>query len=338
MKKFLSILIFLLLTSTIFGIKKDEKILFNGKKAYESGDYEKAILNLSKFLDLHKNFKKTLINYSPRVERAYALRGNAFFKEGNFKKAISDYKNSLKINDTQSIVWHNLGISYLKINNLKDAINSLKKAISINKQQEKSYYYLGICYEKSDDLKMAEKKFKKLISIDEINGNGYIKLIDLNLKKNNIDEARELLLTSLGKKEKPVSIFKLEDSIFDIYIYGYYKTLPLILQIMEYLRVNNFKKAEKLCKKELKKNGQNEEVLVSLGIIYFTEKKDNEALSTFRKALKLNGNDILLLNYMGLLLLRDGKGEDARNYFEKANETKENLISKVMLNYLEKVK
>ncbi len=338
MKKILFLAIFLIMISTIFAAKKDKELLFSGKKFYESGNYKKAMENLSKFLELHKNFKKNFFNYSPRVERAYALRGNTYFKIGDFKNAIKDYKNSLKINDSQSIVWHNLGIAYMKISDIDNAIKSLKKAISINKQQEKSYYYLGICYELKNDLKEAEKKLKKLVSIDNINGNGYIKLIDINLKKNNLDRAKELLFTSLGLKDVPVSIFKLEDSIFDIYIYGYYRELPLIEQIMEYLRVNNFKKAIKLCKSELKKNGKNEEVLVSLGIIYFTKKKDSDAINTLKEALKLKKDDVLALNYLGLTYLRKGNREEAKKYFEMANNVRGNLISNVLLKYIERVK
>ncbi len=338
------ILAFLMFFQFSFSTSKiDKELLFSAKKLYESGNYKVALEKLTQYLDNFKNFKKTLLNYSPRVERAYALRGNCHYKLKEFKKSIEDYNKSLKINETQSIVWHNRGLAHLEMGKISEAINSFKRAISINRQQEKSYYYLGISYEKSGNIEKALSEFKKLISINEMNGNGYMKLINIYISQNKLERAKDLLKISLGKGEKPVSIFKLEDPLFDIFIYGYYEKPSLVNQIMEYLRINNFKKAEKLCREKLegtslKTQKEREEVMESLGIVYFSEKKDDLALKELNEALKLNPRNILVLNYLGLTYFRMGNFKKSEECFKRGTEIEKNLISDTMLKFMEKVK
>lgn len=60
------------------------------------------------------------------------LKGNDFFAQKDFLKAIHHYNKALEIDPSLSIVYGNRGLCYLKLGKYKEAIEDSTKAIVSN--------------------------------------------------------------------------------------------------------------------------------------------------------------------------------------------------------------
>ena len=113
-------------------------------------------------------------------------------KEKNFKEAIKNYENIIKIDPSIVFAYHNLGLIYVEIENIDLAKkNFMLIAIKINPLFIYSYINLGILFQNEGQKEKAIECFEKIIEIDPKNISGY----------NNLG----LVYASLGKYKKALN-------------------------------------------------------------------------------------------------------------------------------------
>ncbi len=104
------------------------------------------------------------------LEKASALfeKGNMLSQKKDFKKAISAYQESIKINPNLGSVHYNLANVYVAVGNIDSAIAEYKKAIKIDPKMSDFHRNLGFAYALKKDGDNAKKKYEELKKMDPV--------------------------------------------------------------------------------------------------------------------------------------------------------------------------
>ena len=71
--------------------------------------------------------------------RTYITRGNIYFKQEDYAKAIADYKTAIKINPELNELNYNIGRAYYRLGQYADALTYFDRAIKKNPRDPKFY-------------------------------------------------------------------------------------------------------------------------------------------------------------------------------------------------------
>jgi len=95
--------------------------------------------------------------------RAYYNRGNAWFMEGDFDRAISEYTNAIELNPRFADAYYNRGNAYRIKGQYDKAISDFAKAIELDPRNAEAYnnraisYYMNGEYDKAwEDVQKAQ--------------------------------------------------------------------------------------------------------------------------------------------------------------------------------------
>ncbi|MCA6073272.1 tetratricopeptide repeat protein [Fulvivirga sedimenti] len=130
MKQILALL-FLLLTVFIANAQQSADQLFERGYNYLTADRSKAIELLSE-----------CIKEDPAYEKAYYHRGIAYFKNGEYEKALADFNKAQELSPKLSILWMYKGFTYRNMGKLDEAVNSFSNYISKNPTDTSAYSYI----------------------------------------------------------------------------------------------------------------------------------------------------------------------------------------------------
>ncbi len=206
-----------------------------GLARYENGDINGSIEDYTKS-----------INLNPFNREAYNNRGVSYSILGEYKKAISDFKNALhetKSYENENDILENLAFAkfsfgdysgakehYFKLinnnpnnsnaytglgkifyykNDLDSALINLSKATKLNSKNQHAYFYKGKTFYKLNRLSESENNFSKSIKIDPFNEEFFTKRALTRKKMNNKFSACKDLEQAiyLGKKETDKKLF-----------------------------------------------------------------------------------------------------------------------------------
>jgi len=160
-----------------------------GNLKFKEKDYNGAILEYSKAIEINPDFEKAyhnralahnklenyneaikdynkLIEINPINETAYYNRGNAKRDLEDFKGAIIDYSKAIKINPNLALAYKYRGISRIRLQDNLDAIKDFSKALEINPNDETVYYSRGIVRIFFRDFDEAIQDFVKAVQIN----------------------------------------------------------------------------------------------------------------------------------------------------------------------------
>lgn len=158
-------------------------------------------------------------------------------KNGNYDKAIKNYKKLLIENSNPNNIKTKLGIALLKNNNLKEAEKIFKELIKINDNFENNYnlykvYYLLKYYNEAEKylLKANEKSSRKDVLLE---------LIDLEIYLKNYEKVERLIHEFLNKYDTNIKIIN----------------YSLVL-IINYIKEENESKIYRLLNKNINKLGK----------------------------------------------------------------------------------
>jgi type IV pilus assembly protein PilF len=127
-------------------------------------------LILSKWNLAITSFQKALKNplyATPHF--AHNNLGQAYYKKGDFTKAVESYLTAIKYQPSFSRSFHNLGITYEAMNEWDKAIDAYKESIRYAPKDPRSHFYLGKLYLKRNKPSLAIKKFEETIQLDKNN-------------------------------------------------------------------------------------------------------------------------------------------------------------------------
>jgi len=101
--------------------------------AYDQGDYDQAIDNLNKALDL-----------LPRQPEYLAARGYIYLEDGVRDKADADFDGALKQHEFELLALYGRGIMAYTDRNWEDAETYFSRALAVNPERAEILYYLAL--------------------------------------------------------------------------------------------------------------------------------------------------------------------------------------------------
>jgi len=148
----------------------------------------------------------------PRAE-AFKAEGNKYFKSGDYKSAISKYKEATAVDPNVPAYWSNMAACYEKIGGYDEMEEAARSCIKADKSFVKGYFRLATALKANNDLQGCIKALESGLAVDSANA---------DLKRMKKD------LTELQRGDTVAAyIRKCEEQTANGDIAGAYKTLEL---------------------------------------------------------------------------------------------------------------
>ncbi len=113
------------------------------------GEYDKALSNPQ---------------YSTPQGARYNL-GIAYFKKGDYKSALTEFKEAVKIQPDSSMFYLWLGHTYMKVDMTKEAISAYDEARKKDQASVDAWLNLGLAYAREGNKEEALAAFKKVVAL-----------------------------------------------------------------------------------------------------------------------------------------------------------------------------
>ncbi|MCK4346043.1 MAG: tetratricopeptide repeat protein [Bacteroidales bacterium] len=229
------VLILVFLSTAVMG-QNPRKFYKAGEEFIETANFEDAIEQFSKAIELDPDF----VN-------AYIARANAYENVGKFEEATEDYNRALVFKPKEADVSYRLGVTYNKLNKYEEALLALNKATKLSKRnlppyQEKvktllaledykfaikvadtalllkenalNFYQHGLVNEKLGKPDDAEKDYMKAIAKDRRYIDGYLSLAELRIELNKLDQAMNNCNTVINLDSRNTRAYLIRSEIY----------------------------------------------------------------------------------------------------------------------------
>jgi protein O-mannosyl-transferase len=147
-------------------IRQYEKVplayLNRGITYAKENEYDKAIEDLTKAIQLDTNYTKAYYNYA----KAYYNRGNAYADKQKFDLALKDFNKCIELNPKYTQAYFNRGNIYSDRQEYDKAMADFSKAIELNPGEAKPYLNRGFIYGIRKEYDRALKDFDRAIALD----------------------------------------------------------------------------------------------------------------------------------------------------------------------------
>ena len=135
--------------------KTSEQWFQDANSHFQKGEYELAIANYNKAIELNSNFAD-----------AYNNRGLAKAGRGEHRKAIKDYDEAISFNSRHASAFNSRGVSKACLKQYDEAIKDFNAAIKIDPMYMGAYYNRGLALNRPDqDETAAIEDFGKVLDI-----------------------------------------------------------------------------------------------------------------------------------------------------------------------------
>jgi len=130
MKKILFASLLCFITSSLLSQQSADQLFERGYN-YLTADRSKAIELLSAWSE-----------EDPYYTKAFYHRGIAFFKNGDYEKALADFNKAQDLSPELSVLWMYKGFTYRNMGQLDEAVNCFSNYISRNPTDTSAYSYI----------------------------------------------------------------------------------------------------------------------------------------------------------------------------------------------------
>lgn len=146
-------------------LEAKQDILFQlGTQAFANMELDKAVDLFSRAISLGA------YNLESRND-AYFWRGESYYRQGEYNKAISDYRTYLnntrqRNTDMYALAHYNLGYSYFKLKEYGEALNRFRQYVNLESNQQTpayadAYNRIGDCLFHNRQFAMAEENYTR---------------------------------------------------------------------------------------------------------------------------------------------------------------------------------
>jgi len=195
------------------------------------------LLKLLRYINGEMNNEQTAGLHSgikvPHIDQILLEEGWNSLNSGKLKETINLYKDALKKDPGDPVIYRDLSAFYIKNGEYNAAEKMLKNAVKIYPDSHILYLELGTCYIKQEKYDAAELEFKRSMSI-QIDNEAFYGLAKCYVKQERFEEAEASYLNAL--KINP------EDDE------------PYFVLGWHYVRRSELKKAKKLLEEYVKRN------------------------------------------------------------------------------------
>ncbi len=153
--------------STVIDIANDS--LITGYSHFSIGIIHEERKKYNKAISQYKQALKMRPNY----DFAHYKLGTIYLKKGNSPKAISFFKQAAILRPNSFLYLEQLALAYSKNGDLDKAIWAYKMALKINSHDIRTLLNLGFMYSQQGDVKHALATYKKALEINPVNAEVY---------------------------------------------------------------------------------------------------------------------------------------------------------------------
>lgn len=129
--------------------QKERKIIREGIRSYEKGDFSEAEVQFRKAVDLNHESYEADFN-----------TGAALYGQEKYKESVEKYKEVIEKKadeDGDAGAWHNLGNSLLESQQYAESIEAYKNSLRINPLDEDSRYNLAYAKQKLQEQQQQQQ-------------------------------------------------------------------------------------------------------------------------------------------------------------------------------------
>lgn len=195
-------------------------------------------------------------------------KANQLFKDGKFRKAITEYENTVTYNPNMIDAYRFLGESYKSLFKTQDqspenleiankALAALTKAYEFDPTNKEIIYSLGDMYDKMRNFEEAEKYYLKILDLEPTNMNNFYVVAEFY--KRYAGEKEELKSKVEGMYLRRIELDPEEPQGY-AYVANYYDNITPI---------PDFDKAVEFQKRRLELDPNNAEIYYSIGVNRF---------------------------------------------------------------------
>ncbi len=222
------------------------------------------------------------INKSPKDDNLYYLRGNTFFFDQNYKKAIIDFQTAAFLNSENPLYHFRLGESYLQIDSADYEKSNLhlSKAIELKPDYTEAKFLLA-------KLNLARQQYE--------NFNKWYKEIENNPEFR--EKSMVLKLIALKEQKDTAKAEAMCDFILNEYPNNFDATMQKALLLYN----KDLKLAEIYIDKALSIDEFAAEALYSKALILQKNEKYADAYKLYERTIKVNPDHLFALYNMGVI-------------------------------------
>ena len=114
------------------------------------------------------------IELNPDAAQVYYNRGVAYYKKGDYDRAIADNAKAIELNPGYAKAYGNRGVAFHTKGDYDRAILDYVKVIELDPDDARAYYNRGVAYYKKGDYNRAIADYTKAIALNP----GYTKAYD----------------------------------------------------------------------------------------------------------------------------------------------------------------
>jgi Ca-activated chloride channel homolog len=146
------ILLYIMILTASFSLQaqNDRKVIREGVKSYEDGDFSEAEVQFRKAGDInHESFE------------AEFNTGAALYGQEKYEETFKQYETLIeKAEDPESManLWHNMGNSLLESQKYQESIEAYKNSLRINPNDQDSKYNLAYAKQKLEEQQNQDKQ------------------------------------------------------------------------------------------------------------------------------------------------------------------------------------
>jgi tetratricopeptide (TPR) repeat protein len=131
-----------------------EEYYDRGHRRWENGDFEGAIVDCTKAIELNSDFTA-----------AYNRRGTAYLQSQDFQNAMIDFDKAVRISPEYSVAHFNLGLCYAADGDYGAALRCYNEALRLNPLLVQGYYNRALAKVTRDDYRGAKNDFEKFLDM-----------------------------------------------------------------------------------------------------------------------------------------------------------------------------
>jgi len=116
------------------------------------------------FIQARSNFEKAM-EINPNSAQAYYGRGNIYNQQGDFIQALSDYNKAIELNPVYAGAYYNRGNTYAQKGDFTQALFDFNRALEINSNYPEVYISRGNVFAKERNFDQALINYNKAIGM-----------------------------------------------------------------------------------------------------------------------------------------------------------------------------
>jgi len=269
--------------------KSAADIYAKGDELYDAGNFKEVVLQYNR-----------AIKIDPENHDYYNSRGVAYFEQGKYYYAISDFINAIRFKSNYSRAYYNLAYSKYNLEDYGSALDDAETSLLYDPDYCSAYNLVGLIYNRKDEKDSAFNAFESARNCDTVASlypfnMGYMRYI-----AQQYEGAIEYFNEAIEKGYTDISIYKYLGNSLDV--------------------VGKYEQAIEAHSKYINENPEDYVGLYNRGLVYYHMKNYSEAINNFEQSALLDDTDPDI--FLKLAQCHEGLGQNERaeSYFSKAIE------------------